>query len=266
MKLNTLILAGTRDGQYDEVAQAASVSCKAFALVNNKSMIERVIDALKENSSVHNITISLAKNISIETESPNLNKKIQNNEVNKIDSDTSPVRSILKFIQTSKNNSTLLVTTADHALLSNNIVNDFITQFDSKNYDAAVAILPLDILIKKYPSLNRTRLKFSDGDFKGCNLFLFKNEKSAEKILEFWQKIEMYRKEPLKMIRALGPFLLLLYMTRQLSLQEALAALGQKTGLKLQAIKLTQPEAAIDVDSRADLDFVRSIAASQPQS
>ena len=266
MKLSALVLAGTRDSEYDEVAQAAGVSCKAFAHIDNTPMIERVINTLTGNSSIHNIIVSLPKNISIETESPNLNKKIENKEIGRIDSDISPVRSILKFIKSSKNDETLLVTTADHALLSANILDNFITQYDSKKYDAAVAVLPLDILVKKYPLLNRTRLNFSDGAFKGCNLFLFKNEQSAEIILKFWQKIEMHRKRPLKMIWALGPFLLLRYAIGQLSLQNALAALGQKTGLKLQAIMLTQPEAAIDVDSRTDLDFVRSIATSQPPS
>ena len=260
MTLKALILAGTRAGQDDAVAQVAGVSCKAFAPIDGIPMIEHVIQILRK-STIDDITISLPNDLPIEKEATHLNKLIQDKKIKLITPEKSPVRSILRFVNASEDDNTFLITTADHALLSRDMIDDFINQYNSDNFDTAVAMLPLNILTAKYPSLNRTRLKFKDGNFKGCNLFLFKNKQTAERILNFWKTIETQRKKPWKMVRALGPFLLLRYLTGRLSLDDALTALGRKTDLRLQAVMLSQAEAAIDVDTPDDLEFAQSIVA-----
>lgn len=247
MTLTALILAGTRHGQNDPVAKTAGVPYKALAEINGTPMIRRVITALKESGNIDKITVSAPDDLP-------LNKDIQ-----RISCAKSPARSVLNFLDTIDENTPFLLTTADHALLSPAIIKSFLNKYDPNRFDTGAAMLPLDILTQKYPAMRRTRLKFKDGGYKACNLFIFRNKAAAQNILQFWLNIEAQRKNPWKMIRALGPAPLLRYLTGQLSLQDALNHLGRKTQTAPQAIMLDIPEAAIDVDSPADLEFVRNL-------
>lgn len=249
MKYTALILAGNRDGQEDSVAKAANVSCKALAEIAGVPMIERVITALKSSGEIENIIVSIPENI-----------RFENPSIERISTEKSPVRSLLKAIQTLKNDQPIIITTADHALLSAHMIKSFINKYESNRFDTAVAMLPLQILKAKYPETKRTALKLKDGSFKSCNLFIFKNKTAAHNILSFWRALEDQRKTPWKMVRHLGPLTLLQYLTGQLTLQSALSHLGKITKTTPQAVMLDIPEAAIDVDMPTDLEFVRAIA------
>lgn len=250
MKFTALILAGSRFGQDDMVAKAAGVSCKALAEIDGTPMIERVISALKNSGNVDKIIASAPEIISL------------SNDILRIDTDTSPVRSILKALEYIENDTPILLTTADHALLTPEMINSFVEQYEIENFDVAAAMLPLDIVTQKYPDMRRTRLKFKEGAYKACNLFIFRDKAAAQNVLRFWQTIESQRKKPWKMVKALGALTLLSYITGRLTLGNALTHLGRETGTKPQAVMLDIAEAAIDVDSVDDLEFVRALVQS----
>ncbi|MEE4462085.1 MobA-like NTP transferase domain containing protein, partial [Azotobacter chroococcum] len=78
----------------------------------------------------------------------------------------------------------------------------------------------------------------------------------------FWRQVEQERKRPWRVIAgALGPLATLRYLLGRLTLEQALAQLSRKLGVKIGAVVLPFAEAAIDVDSRADLDLVERILA-----
>lgn len=247
MKFTALILAGSRFGENDLVAKAAGVSCKALAEIDGTPMIERVISALKNSGSINKIMASGPEILSL------------SEDIQIIPTSTSPVQSIIKALEYIEADTAILLTTADHALLTPEMINSFTQQYDADNFDVAAAMLPLDIVAQKYPDMRRTRLKFKEGGYKACNLFIFRDKEAAQKILSFWQAIESQRKKPWKMIRVLGIVTLLHYITGRLTLENAMAHLGSKTGTKPQAVMLDIAEAAIDVDSVDDLNFVRSL-------
>lgn len=251
MKYTALILAGSRNGKKDPVAQISSVDYKALTVIDGDTMIDRVLGAVRDSKIADKILISAPEDMIWESKEDN----------QRVPSDTSPVRSILKMLDAVDEEIPLFLTTADHALLNPKIILDFVENYDLENHDTGVAMLPLSVLSAKYPNIRRTRLKFSDGAYKGCNLFVFKNKSSAKKILNFWLSIETHRKNPWKMINALGVIWLLRYIFGKLSLQDALNILGKKTNTTPHAVILKTAEAAIDVDSVSDLEFVRNIIA-----
>ena len=260
--VHVFILAGDRAGQIHDVAEAAGTRCKAFAKIDDTPMIERVIRTLKSSPAIEKILVSIPDYKETKTEALSLYAQFQTGDVERIDPALSPVQSLLTMLDHVEDDTPILVTTADHALLSTNMIHDFVSGFDSDHYDVAAAMLPLDILTAKYPDMRRTRLKFRDGDYKSCNLFLFKNKHTAAALLKFWQIIENQRKTPWKMVKILGLLPLLHYLSGRLSLTRALQYLGQKTATTPQAVILTIPEAAIDVDRISDLEFVRSLTKS----
>ena len=114
------------------------------------------------------------------------------------------------------------------------------------------------------PGSKRTYLRFADGHWSGCNLFYLATPR-AEAAVRLWQAVEKDRKRPWRIVRRLGPRLLLSYLLGRLTLAEAVAQLGRRAGVVAATIACPDGLAAVDVDKPADLDFVRARIA-QPRS
>jgi hypothetical protein len=151
----------------------------------------------------------------------------------------------------------LLVTTADHALLRPAWVEEFVgaTALDTEA-DVFTALARSEVVLAAAPGTQRTWLKFSDGAFSGCNLFLLRTP-HALGVVRLWQQLEVDRKRPLSLLRRLGAGYVLRYRCGRLDMSQALARLGQLAGCRLAPVLLTDGRAAIDVDKPADLDLVR---------
>ena len=107
------------------------------------------------------------------------------------------------------------------------------------------------------PGSRRTYLRFADGDWSGCNLFLLATPQAIAAI-QLWQTVERDRKRPWRIVRRLGPGLLLRYLLGRLSLSDAVAALGRRIGVSAVVVECPDGLAAVDVDKPSDLDFVRN--------
>lgn len=81
--------------------------------------------------------------------------------------------------------------------------------------------------------------------------------------LGFWARVEKDRKKALRLISYFGPVLLVRALTRTITLDAALARIGRRMGLSLNAVRLPFPEAAIDVDKPADVELAEAILASR---
>ena len=63
------------------------------------------------------------------------------------------------------------------------------------------------------------------------------------------------------MVSLLGPATLIAVALRLVSLDEVLAQLGSRLGLKVKAVRLSNPLAGVDVDKPADHTLVEAILA-----
>ena len=256
-KLIVLVLAGSRSN-IDPVARACSTSAKAFAGIGGRPMIEHVLATLISSGHFDPIRVSLPAGLPLADECPQLEKWLLSGAVLREDPAASPSASVLQVLEKIPAGCTLVVTTGDHPLLTPKMLGAFLRDFNASGAGAAAALTSADAIRARYPETRRTALRFRDGDFTGCNLFAFAGT-AGMPVVRFWKQLEQHRKKPLKVARFLGVATLLRYRFRLLTLDDALARLGQKTGVKLQAIRLTDPHAGIDVDTPDDLKLVRSI-------
>ena len=173
-----------------------------------------------------------------------------------------PSLSVKNFIDQSPQDLPLLITTADHALLTGDMVEYFLREARQARMDVAVALVPYAVVAEAYPQSKRTVIRFQGGGYCGCNLF-FLGTPQAAKLVEFWTQVESERKHPIRLIRRLGWFMLLRYVLGRLSLPDALRELSQRIGLSIQEVILPFPEAAIDVDTPEDLALVEHIVEQQ---
>jgi hypothetical protein len=102
--------------------------------------------------------------------------------------------------------------------------------------------------------------RLSDDGYCGCNLFALLSPR-ARAAVEFWTRIEHDRKKPMRVVAALGWSGIALYAIGRLSLTGALSRLSKKLGIRVGGVIMPFAEAAIDVDTPADLELVRNIIA-----
>ena len=103
-------------------------------------------------------------------------------------------------------------------------------------------------------------LKFSDGRFCGCNLFAFLTPHGRE-MVKIWKRVEDDRKKPIRVIGLVGWGAVARYALGMLSLAQGVRKISRQTGIDAGVVTMPFAEAAIDVDSVADLDLVRAIVA-----
>jgi GTP:adenosylcobinamide-phosphate guanylyltransferase len=243
--LTALILAGNRRGKIDPMAAAAGVSHKALLPVDGTPMILHVIRALQACPAVHRIIVSTER-------TDILSSFVEAHTILIRPSATSPSRSVAASLL--EFGAPLLVTTADHALLTPEILQSFLSQAPDEA-DAAAGVARSDVIRAVYPNTRRTWLRMRDGDFSGCNLFLLRTL-NASRAVDFWQRLEQQRKSPVAMARTIGLAALFRYAFKTLTMRAAVRLLGHRTGTKLAIVELLFADAAVDVDKAADLLLV----------
>jgi len=154
----------------------------------------------------------------------------------------------------------LLITTADHALLTPAMVRAFRDGAERAGAHAAVGLARWDAVQRAYPGAIRTCLTFRDGGYSSCNLFAFVGPE-ARRAVAFWQGLEAYRKAPVRLAARIGVGTMVGYLGRRWTVAEAMQHLGRRVGVRTAPVVLEQPEAAIDVDTAADLELAAAIAA-----
>jgi GTP:adenosylcobinamide-phosphate guanylyltransferase len=255
-----IILAGKRPGK-DLVAEAAGVACKSFAPIEGRPMVHRVLDALAGARQVGTRILCGPSQSLIELE-PKLKARLETGEVKWIDSHPTPSLSTYHALQTFPEDKPVLVTTADHALLTPQIVDYFCSEARRLPSDVAVGLTAYDGVMAAFPETRRTAIKFKDGAYCGCNLFGFLTPRS-DRAAQFWRQIEQERKKPLRMMRILGWWTILRYLLGRITLDNGLKELSNKMQINVRAVMLPFPQAAIDVDTVDDWHFAQSLAKKQ---
>jgi len=238
------VLAGER-AAISPVAEAAGVCCKAIAPVAGVPMLRRVITALENSDSIGKLCIvGLADEAAPEVA-----------DVTLLAGKNSPSASVCHVLDTFAQQLPILITTADHALLSTEIVDYFCQKAAHSSADLVIALAEIDANDKRFCELKRTLYRFRGHAYSGCNLYAFKTPQ-ARAVPQYWLQIEQQRKRVLNLVLRIGWRSVLSYLFGRLSLEEALARLSARFGLRIEAVILPFPQAAIDVDSVQDWYFV----------
>lgn len=265
-KFSAIVLAGQRPGP-DPVAEARGVRAKALAPVGGRAMILNVLDALEASPWIDNIYVTMADPALADTE-PRLTAFRDNGHI--VEGDGSICASVRRATAEKGIKTPLLVVTADHALLTPEMIDHFCRETQTgigsgnRSEDFLFAVVAERAFRRTYPAVRRTFLRFRDDNYSGCNLYAFMTPASF-RVLDFWEKVEQERKHPLRLIRALGPLNLLRYLLRLERLAGMVGRAGRLLDLKGRAVIMPQAEAAIDVDTPRDLALVEDIlGARQP--
>lgn len=252
---NALILAGNRGGS-DAIASLTGVSHKALAPINGMPMLQRLWRCLSVCPGIDRIFVCIdgAEQLDAVAE---LAAARQSGRLVVIEPSTSPAASVAAALTEIGLATPLLITTADHPLLTPEMVAYFLAHAPS-DADFAVAVAELEVVQRAYPDSVRTGYRLAGKAYSGCNLFMARHPQAA-RIATFWQRMERFRKKPWRLVLEIGPWALLRFVCGWLDLTAAVKHLSRRTGAEIRAVIMPFAEAAIDVDKAADYALVTSI-------
>ncbi|MFC6620691.1 nucleotidyltransferase family protein [Novosphingobium panipatense] len=241
-----LVLAGSRPGAPDPVAQAEGVSHKALVEIAGRPMLAHVVAALR-GAGIERVAVS-ASDREVRDLALRLGCEV-------LATGSGPSASVA--IALDALGAPLLVTTSDHALLKAEWVRDFIADAPQEA-DVAVLLADRAAIEAAMPGSRRTYLRLADGHWSGCNLFLLATARAGLAI-DTWKTVEADRKRPWRIAARLGPGMLLGYALGRLPLSGAIGRLGRRIGVSASLVAAREGLAAVDVDKPADLADARTI-------
>lgn len=248
-KFAAIVLAGDR-GPEDPVARAAAVCCKALVPVGGRPMVLRVLHALEKSSNI-DARLVCGSTARLRGRDPELDEMIASGKVRWVENESSPSLSTQAAFNALPQNQPVLVTTADHALLTPQMVDGFCAEAMESGCDVVAGLAHSGLVAAAFPGSRRTVTRLRDGSYCGCNLFAFLTP-GGRQAAAFWRRVEAQRKHPLKIVKALGFGAVLRYLLGRLTFQEGLARLSTLMDAHAGVVWMPQAEAAVDVDKVED--------------
>ncbi|WP_374383570.1 nucleotidyltransferase family protein [Dongia sp.] len=252
---NALILAGNRR-EGDSVASLTGVSHKALAPINGIPMLLRLYRTLRNSAGVGDVHVCIDDSSLLEG-IPELAAAHASGMLKVISPAESPAASLAKALMEIGLERPLLTTTADHPLLTPEMVAHILAKAPA-DAELCVGLADARTVTAVYPDAIRTFYRFQKQRVSGCNLFLATGD-GARKVAAFWQRMERHRKRPLRLVWEIGPIALVRMVLGQLSLDAAFDYVSRLTGARIRPVLLPFAEAPIDVDKPADYQLVSEI-------
>jgi GTP:adenosylcobinamide-phosphate guanylyltransferase len=240
-----LVLAGSRSDP-----AAGQSATKAGLSLRGLPMIRRVVDALRQSTAVKRVVVAGPQHLSAWIDA----------EI--VATAGSPASTVAAFLESQTEPWPVLVTTADHPLLTAEMVDHFCRESRRTGADATVGMASRSTIASAYPATRRTFYPFRDDGWCGCNIFGF-NTAGSRDVARTWTSFERYRKRPLSVIGKFGLLNLIGVLLRRWTLEQAFARAADRLGVTARPVPMPWAEAAIDVDTMEDLVLVDSILARQ---
>ncbi len=243
-----LLLAGSRPGR-DAFAEAHGTDLKALIPLCGMPMVARPARALLDSPAVGAVRVLAQQPGRIAAALPD------DQRLSVAESGPTIAATLEAVLADPATVFPLLVTTADHALLSSAMIADFCAQ--AAGADLAIGLVERAALTRRLPEAKRTWIGFRGGAYSGANLFAL-GSPAASRAIALWRAVEQDRKKGWRLLAALGiPGLL--GLTRLRTIDQTMAAIGRRLGLTIRAVEMADPLASVDVDKPADHQLVTAI-------
>ncbi|QNP44298.1 nucleotidyltransferase family protein [Sphingomonas daechungensis] len=171
-----VVLAGSRPGK-DPFAESYGTDLKALIPVGGEPMVRRPVEALLQSEGITLVRVLAQQPERIRDVLP------EDARISVEASGDTIAATLEKMCVDPSVRWPILVTTADHALLTPAMIADFLGK--AAGADVAIGLVSQAALLKRLPQTKRTWLKFRGGAYSGANLFLLGSPK-IRSTLQLW--------------------------------------------------------------------------------
>ena len=256
-KISVLVLAASRLGAEDVVAKSQNVSHKCLITLDGMIMLERVVKEIKAAKNVGRIFISI-ENDERAGSVPALTEMRQTGEIQFVQSRENLYLSVMGAAKDIDKPFPLLITTADNALHTTEMVDYFCKETFALNPDAAIALTPASVILDAYPEGKRAFHHLKDGGWSSCNLYALMTEKALASTKAF-EGGGQFGKNPHRILKAFGFIFMILYKYKLATSATIGKRLSRRWGIDLKLIPMPYADAPIDVDNLGDVELTKKI-------
>jgi len=246
-----VVLAGSRPGS-DPLAAAFGTDLKALVPVGGKPMVRWPVEALLASGRFSQVRV-------LAQEPERIGAVLPADPRLAVERSAASIAATLERLCFDPTvDWPLFVTTADHVLLDRGMIDEFCDLGEVA--DIAIGVVERDNLMARLPNSHRTWIRFKAGAYSGANMFLLSG-KTVLPALELWRSVEQDRKKAWAALWAFGPVNFLAAALRLRTVHQVLERIGEKLGVRVEAVDLSDPLAAVDVDKLADHRLVEKLLA-----
>lgn len=245
--VDALVLAGSRnDGP---LKQCSSVPYEAMITIGRKTMVEYVIDALRNSKRVGRIVVVGPSDV------PGFCSR---EDVTVIKAQGKLMENVSRGVECLPGAKRVLLATCDIPLITTQAIEDFLDRCGNRSAQFYYPVIPREVVEKSFFQTRRTYVTFKEGDFTGGNLFLI-DPGAVNRCMEIGQQLVDARKSPFRISKLMGVPFLLRFMLRMVSLKEAEEKASDVLGINGVVVVTTFPEVGVDVDKPCDLELVSKV-------
>lgn len=256
-KATALILAASRRGPADSVAQIQNLSHKCLVVIDGMVMLERVVREIKASEHIGRIFVSIESREILESV-PALKDMLQAGEIDYLPSADNLYLSVKNAAESINNPWPLVISTGDNALHTSDMIDHFCTEIFSDPIDTAVAMTPSSVILEAYPDGKRAFHELKGSGWSSCNLYSMLNEKALASAKVF-EGGGQFGKRPRRIMKAFGLWFMILYKFKLATIDQLADLLSRRWNMSLKVVRMPFADAPIDVDNPGDFERTEQI-------
>ena len=255
MGLQAVILAGARSGP-NPLLSGTPYANKALLPIGGKPMVLRVFETVYPSGTKPEMVIS--------TNDPEVLAVDYPLPYTVLPSEDSAVESILHSLERLPGAEQVLFVSADHPLLTKEMIDYFLNAVEEQQLGFAKAIVSRETVLTKYPDAKRTFFPGKGGAYSGGNL-IFIDKRYFNPNSEFLKEVESNRKQLWRSVRWLGVGNTLKFLCGQLDIASGNKALSRLLGCNSGFVEVPFAECCMDVDKPSDYHLAQAILKTREQ-
>jgi hypothetical protein len=172
------------------------------------------------------------------------------------------VAGVEKSLELNKANQYVMVVSSDIPALKPEMVDWLVDSCMKTRDDLYYGVCTRAVMEKRFPNSNRTYTKLKDIELCGADINITHVRMTTER-LDMWESLIGSRKSPLKQAGIIGLGTLWKVFTKSITLDELVAIVCERIGIKGRAIIWPHAEPCMDVDKPHQFELLRADLAKQ---
>lgn len=252
MHINAVLLAGGQMSPNDPLYSQAPGGSRCLMDIQGKPMVQWVIDALDQASSIREIyVVGLNENAELTANKPLHYVTDQGSLFDNIH------QGVLRASDDHPDQTSVMVASGDIPAIKPEMVDWLAGEVvRSPGFMIYYNVIPQSVMEARFPKANRSFVRFRDiavcgGDLNVVDRSLFDAEQPI------WNKLAEARKNPIKQVSYLGFGNLILVALRLVTLDGAVKRVCKKLNIRGKALICPHAEMAMDADKPHQLEILR---------
>jgi GTP:adenosylcobinamide-phosphate guanylyltransferase len=256
-KVTVLILAASRAGPTDAVAQLQGVSHKCLVEIDGEIMLQRVVREIAESRHAGEIWVSIESE-ELMRSVPYLSAMMDEGRLKFVNAGGNLFSSIELAAATIPEPYPLVVSTGDNALHTSEMFDHFCVEMLASGAEVGVAMTPAATILEAYPDGKRAFHELKDGGWSSCNLYAVTSPR-AIKAAKVFETGGQFGKQPRRILKAFGLKFMLMYRFSLATMDGMANYLSKRWNVSVKVVRMPFADAPIDVDNPGDFTRTEAI-------